>query len=124
MLSAFGLVLVAIASLAFLKLVKVTVDRRNSPLAELRGPPRTDGSGRKLFSPDDHGFLFEEWAKEYGSIFKVSLGFGWRTVVICDPKAISYLHAKDGSTYVRHPILAALVNAWVSISYATKDFIS
>jgi hypothetical protein len=126
MLSSFGLVLVAFASLAFMKLVKVTVDRRNSPVAELRGPPGTDRSGRKLFNSDDHGFLFEEWAKEYGPVFKVSIGLGWRAVVLCDPKAISYMHAKDGYTYRRHPILAAMVKAWVSLTVysMTKDFLS
>ena len=48
----------------------------------------------------DRTAKFEQWEKEYGSVYRVPLIFGTSNVVICDLKAATHVHAKDTYTYM------------------------
>ena len=98
--------------------VRIVIKRANSPLALLKGPPSTSNIlPERLFeflSSDDIGSLCELWARQCGLVFKIPTWFGGDHVVVCDPKALAHLHAKDGFTYLRSPLTKTLTKTFVS----------
>ena len=103
--------------IALTKLARLVVKRSNSPLALLRGPPATSNIiPRRLFefiSSDDVGSLCERWARHYGPIFKIPTFLGGSHVVLCDPKAVAHVYAKDGFAYLRNPFTKAILGTFV-----------
>jgi hypothetical protein len=70
---------------------------------DLRGPPAGNfllGKTRDVTMVADRTANFEQWEKEYGSVYRVPLIFGTSNVVICDVKAATQVHARDSYTYV------------------------
>ncbi|KAF7969717.1 hypothetical protein HWV62_26120 [Athelia sp. TMB] len=45
--------------------------------------------------------FFEQWAREYGSVFRVPTAMGQNQLVLCDPKAISHLYSKETYGFVQ-----------------------
>jgi cytochrome P450 len=58
------------------------------------------GKSREVALNTDRTAKYEQWTKEYGSVFRVPLVFGTSSVVLCDLKAATHVHAKDTYTYV------------------------
>ena len=80
----------------------VRAGRQSTPL---RGPPRNNlffGLSRYIQASPDSSVLFERWAEEYGSAYRVPYGFGSFQVVLTDPKAVASFFAQGTSTYVRN----------------------
>ncbi|KIL62637.1 hypothetical protein M378DRAFT_108174 [Amanita muscaria Koide BX008] len=76
---------------------------------------------REKFFENDFGLRLEKWANEYGSVYKLPIGLGRSHVILCDPKAITHFHAKDGFTYLRHPFLKAVLEMFLGHSMVTTD---
>ncbi|KAG6843773.1 hypothetical protein H0H87_000579, partial [Tephrocybe sp. NHM501043] len=77
----------------------------------LKGPPSKSyvfGLTRELFELPDIGIVYEEFEKKYGPAFAVPGTMGSKTVVICDPKAVSHVFSKDTFTYRQPPNLRIL----------------
>ncbi|KAH9887704.1 cytochrome P450 [Cubamyces lactineus] len=45
--------------------------------------------------------LYEEWAAQYGSVYRVPAPFGSTRVIVMDPKAISHFYTLETFTYVQ-----------------------
>lgn len=72
----------------------------------LKGPPGTSflfGLNQYINRSPDPGSLFEGWMLEYGSVFQLPPVLGTKQIVICDPKAIAHLFARDTYEYVQLP---------------------
>ncbi|EEB89388.1 hypothetical protein MPER_12516 [Moniliophthora perniciosa FA553] len=67
------------------------------------------GLTRYLNSVDDPGKVVEDWAAEYGSVFKIPTVFGGTKVVVCDPRAIRDFYSKETFTYVGTPLAKAFI---------------
>jgi cytochrome P450 len=112
---------------ALTKLFRIVIKRANSPLALLKGPPGTSkifpGRLFEFLSSDDIGSLCEVWAKQYGLVFKIPTWLGGSHVILCDPKAVAHLYAKDGFTYLRSPLNKAFSRAFIggTITMTTAD---
>ncbi|KAG2039475.1 cytochrome P450 [Suillus americanus] len=73
---------------------------------QLRGPPRTSfiyGVSHDLASSHDSSEMYERWATEYGVAYMIPSILGQTTIVLCDPRAIAHLYARDTWSYVRTP---------------------
>lgn len=85
--------------------VAIRAIRKNLYTTSLRGPARTSlifGTSKVLMESSDPGSIYEEWAKEYGTVYAVPTMFGGKKIMLCDTKAIAHHYARDTWTYV-HP---------------------
>lgn len=83
---------------------------------KLKGPANPSfllGVSRDIFTAPDHGAVYENWEKEYGSIFEVPSTLGEKVVVLCDPKAITHFFSKDTYTYRQTPNMRNFVEYYV-----------
>ncbi|EIW76504.1 cytochrome P450 [Coniophora puteana RWD-64-598 SS2] len=74
---------------------------------DLSGPPRDSfllGSRKALNDAPDAAVLFEQWAREYGPAYRVSMPLGADAVVLMDPKALAHFFSKETVTYVATPL--------------------
>ncbi|KAG2132746.1 cytochrome P450 [Suillus clintonianus] len=97
---------------AFVKVLRVL--RLRSKTTQLRGPPRTSfiyGVSRDLDSSHDSGAMFEHWATEYGVVYMIPGVLGQNMLVLCDPKAIAHLYARETWTYMQTPSSLAFMEA-------------
>ncbi|CCL99011.1 uncharacterized protein FIBRA_01019 [Fibroporia radiculosa] len=82
----------------------VTHLRRRARSTLLAGPPNPSwllGVGRYLTKSADPGLVYEQWAKEYGSVYKVPATMGYSRVVLCDPKAILHFYSHETFGYMQ-----------------------
>jgi len=108
------LVLAAGVYLLF-SLVRSAVRRPKTTL--LSGPP----SPSLLFGVSDlieskigdTGELYEGWAEQYGSVYKVPIVLGGNRIVLFDPKGIAYFKAHDTTKFVRTSIVRRLIQEGV-----------
>ncbi|KAK1219452.1 hypothetical protein PQX77_017824 [Marasmius sp. AFHP31] len=73
----------------------------------LGGPPsnsRIFGLTKELQTSEDVGKIYEDWAVEYGSVYKIPTIFGREKIMILDPKAISHFYSKETFVYVGTPL--------------------
>jgi hypothetical protein len=74
-------------------------------MTPLRGPQSPDflfGLGRSIQTHKDPSALYEEWAREYGSAYRVPYPLGSYRVVLADPKALAAFYARETVVYVRN----------------------
>ncbi|KAK7014458.1 hypothetical protein VNI00_019352 [Paramarasmius palmivorus] len=86
--------------------------RKKGYTTPLNGPPTKSivfGLSRYLNSVDDPGKVMEDWAGEYGSVYKIPTVLGGTKVVICDPRAIRDFYSKETFTYVGTPIAKTFI---------------
>ncbi|KAI0637564.1 cytochrome P450 [Trametes polyzona] len=95
-----GLILLAIY-LAY-KVGRSFLKRPNAtPLA---GPPRPSwifGISRAAGGQLNTAALYEDWAAQYGSVYRVPTALGSTTVILMDPKAVSHFYTHETYTYVQ-----------------------
>ncbi|KAI6037495.1 cytochrome P450 [Pisolithus marmoratus] len=92
--------------------VAIHTTGKKSRKTKLRGPKSPSllfGVGRELFESSDMGAMFEAWSKEYGVAYEIPMLCGQRRTVLCDPKAVAHLLAKDTWSYVIIPGLKAII---------------
>ena len=71
-----------------------------TPLASPPNPSWLFGILKLVVNNPHQAFIFETWAEEFGSVFRVSAPLGSSTVVLADPKAIAHFYAEETWTYV------------------------
>lgn len=72
----------------------------------IQGPRSSDwvfGFSKILLDSSTASQLYESWASEYGSIYRVPYALGDSRVVLWDPKAISHFFARDTWLYNQTP---------------------
>ncbi|KAI6040777.1 cytochrome P450 [Pisolithus marmoratus] len=92
--------------------VAIPTTGRKSRKTQLRGPKSPSllfGVGRELFQSPDMGAMFEAWLKEYGVVYEIPMLCGQTRTVLCDPKAVAHLLAKDTWSYVIIPGLKTII---------------
>ncbi|KAG2125473.1 cytochrome P450 [Suillus clintonianus] len=97
---------------AFVKVLRVLRSRLKT--TQLRGPPRTSfiyGVSHDLDSSHDSGAMYEHWATEYGVVYMIPGVLGQTITVLCDPKAIAHLYARETWTYMQTPASLASMEA-------------
>ncbi|KAI0352523.1 cytochrome P450 [Trametes cingulata] len=78
--------------------------RKRSRATPLAGPPSPSwlfGVGRVAANNPDTASLYEEWAAQYGSVFRVPAALGSNVVVLMDPKAVAHFYSLETFTYVQ-----------------------
>ncbi|KAI6004498.1 cytochrome P450 [Pisolithus orientalis] len=107
-------VAVGLATLWALR-VAIQATQKKSRTTKLSGPKSTSllfEVSRELFESPDMGAMFEAWSKEYGVAYEVPMMAGQKQIMVCDPKAVAYLFARDTWSYVRTPIITAATGRW------------
>ncbi|KAI0655272.1 cytochrome P450 [Cubamyces menziesii] len=101
-LSGWNALLVSAALYLVYKLGKSYAKRyRATPLAGPPSPSWLFGIRRGDGNDMNGAALFEEWAAQYGSVYRVPAPFGSTRVVLMDPKAISHFYTLETFTYVQ-----------------------
>lgn len=72
----------------------------------LKGPPFSwntyfVGLRRHVNGSPDPGEVYERWAEEYGSVYRIPDAMGTSRVIVTDPKAIAHFFSKETYTYVQ-----------------------
>ena len=91
---------------------------RRAKTTKLSGPPSNNwllGLLRSILQ-GDAAALYEEWAKEHGTVFSVPGTFGSRRIVITDPKAVSHFYANETYTYLQSDIAKRFIESLVRSS--------
>jgi hypothetical protein len=74
----------------------------------LQGPPSPSflfGHTKQISSSRRPGDLFDFWTHEYGSVYRIRGPLGSTRLVLCDPRAIAHVFARDSWRYSHPPIL-------------------
>jgi hypothetical protein len=82
------------------------VYRRKQRTTRIRGPQSPGwafGFAKIILDSTTATELYECWAREYGSVYKVPGVLGQSKVVLWDPKAISHFFARDTWLYNQTP---------------------
>jgi hypothetical protein len=108
----------AILSIAFV-LITVVVLRynRHSHRTKLMGPSTKNllfGFSKEILNMPDYSHLFEDWERQYGSVYHIPTLFGLKNIVLCDPKAITHHYAGDTFTYRQAPSTRFFFETFVS----------
>ncbi|KAF8587462.1 cytochrome P450 [Ramaria rubella] len=78
-----------------------------SASTKLLGPPSESwifGVSKKVFEAKDSALLFEEWAEQYGSVFRIPEALGSSRIILCDPKAIAYFYTTGATSFKRRTL--------------------
>ncbi|KAI9059020.1 cytochrome P450 [Trametes sanguinea] len=96
---------VLLASTAVYVLYKIAHSfARRSRTTPLAGPPSTSwifGIRKAGNDTQDAAIMYEEWAEQYGPVYRVPAPFGSTRVILTDPKAIAHFYAHETFTYVQ-----------------------
>ncbi|KAG6826857.1 hypothetical protein H0H92_014152 [Tricholoma furcatifolium] len=77
-----------------------TVARRRDGVQTtlLRGPPSEHflfGVARVMHDADDSSTLTEQWAKKYGSAFRMPIALGSSRIILFDPQAVTHFYSRE-----------------------------
>ncbi|KAA1478646.1 cytochrome P450 [Dentipellis sp. KUC8613] len=80
--------------------------RRRLHTTRLRGPPRSTflgGPAARLYTRETgfSGRVFEEWAERYGGAYVLPGKMRRDSIVLCDPRAVAHVYAKDTYGYTQ-----------------------
>ncbi|KAJ8592594.1 cytochrome P450 [Rhizopogon salebrosus TDB-379] len=101
--SATYLSVLLLASLYILRGYRKSQKQRTT---RIQGPRSSDwvfGFSKILLDSSIASQLYESWASEYGSVYRVPYALGDSRVVLWDPKAISHFFARDTWLYNQTP---------------------
>ncbi|KAG2339037.1 cytochrome P450 [Suillus weaverae] len=105
---------VSVLTLASLYLLQVYRQRQRT--TRIRGPQSPNwlfGLAKTLLDSTATTELYQQWATEYGPVFKVPGVFGQSKVILWDPKAISHFFARDTWFYNQTPFNKIAVRATI-----------
>lgn len=99
----------------------VRILRRRAKTTPLKGPASKSlvfGNSRFLSTQKDSdaALVYEEWAEQYGAVYRVPTTFGGTKVILCDPKAIQHFYSKDTYGYVQNPMARIFLGNIVCLS--------
>lgn len=92
--------------------------RAGGATTPLRGPPTTGwlwGTSKTLAASGDQAQIYEQWATQYGHVYRVPGALGLSQIVLCDPKAVAQLYLKGTFTYVRTTLSRIVIEAFVGL---------
>jgi hypothetical protein len=102
----------------FFLLAKLGVARsRGIQTTSLRGPASKSflfGMYSYLSFSEDSAAIYEQWANEYGPVYKVPGGFGSHKIMIVDPKANAHFYSKETFGYVQTGLSRVFIENLVS----------
>ncbi|KAI0829191.1 cytochrome P450 [Trametes gibbosa] len=78
--------------------------RKRSHATPLSGPPSPSwlfGVSKVVGNHPSTSSLYEQWAEQYGSVYRVPSPLGSSRVVLTDPKAIAHFYSLETFTYVQ-----------------------
>ena len=58
--------------------------------------------------------MLENWAQEYGPVFRVPIALGRNQLVLCDPKAMAHIYSKETYGYVQSGFARIFIESLVS----------
>jgi len=96
----------------WLLLRSIRILRARAKFTLLRGPESKSlifGNSHFLRYQKDVPLVYEEWAEQYGHVFRVPIALGKTQVILCDPKAIQHFYSKDTYGYVHGAMTRFLV---------------
>ena len=92
-----------VAILLFIFVVRLIKNSRSRVhTTKLQGPPGENffvGLFPAISGVDAPLKAFEKWAKQYGTVFSLPMGFGRQDVMIWDIKAVAHILARDTFSY-------------------------
>ena len=83
----------------------------------LRGPPAESylfGLGRHINNSPDPDELYQCWAEEYGSVYRIPHMMGASTVMITDPKGIVHFYTRGAFGYMQTKLMRLLMDIMVN----------
>ncbi|KAG1897013.1 cytochrome P450 [Suillus fuscotomentosus] len=108
--------LVAVVILASLYLLQVYRRKQRTTRTPIRGPQTPGwvfGFAKILLNSTATTELYERWAREYGTVYKVPDIFGRSRVILWDPKAISHFFARDTWLYNQTPFSKIVIQTTI-----------
>ena len=104
--------------------------RRHALYTQLTGPPSSSllfGVTKRIsdmhetgeFS-EDAGGLYEQWAEEYGPVYRIPAAFGYEKIVLCDPKAIQHFYSRVTTGYLHTKMMKTAIANLVRLSALLK----
>jgi hypothetical protein len=97
----------------------VRILRRRAKTTPLKGPASKSlvfGNSRFLSTQKDAALVYEEWAEQYGAVYRVPTGFGGTKMILCDPKAIQHFYSKETYGYNQNSMSRILIVHLVCLS--------
>lgn len=105
---------ISVLLLASLHILRQYRERQRT--TPIRGPQSSSwvfGFAKTLLDSGTASQLYERWAREYGSVYRVPYLLGESRVVLWDPKAISHFFARDTWMYNQTPFNKVAVRTLV-----------
>jgi hypothetical protein len=91
---------------------------RVSKTTPLKGPKNKSwifgNSHFQLSAHEDAALMYEEWAEQYGVVYRTATALGGTKIILCDPKAIQHFYSKETYGYFRKPAVRIQINNMVS----------
>ena len=92
--------------------------RRRTKTTPLKGPASKSfifGNSHFLSVQEDPALAYEEWAEQYGAVYRTPMALGGTHVVLCDPQGIQHLFSKEPYGYIHSPSDKILIETMVSL---------
>jgi hypothetical protein len=92
--------------------------RRRAKPTDLKGPASKNfilGVSRFLREQKDAdaSLVLEEWAEQYGAVFRMPIAMGRTQVVLFDPKAIQHVYSRQEVGYIQPPATSIFIKDMV-----------
>jgi hypothetical protein len=97
-------------------LVRIT---KTTPLKGPKSKSWIFGNSRFLSAHKDAALVYEEWAEQYGLVYRTHTALGGTKIVLCDPKAIQHFYSKETYGYLRNTTARIQINNMVSSFVST-----
>ncbi len=84
----------------------------------LLGPPSSSwllGASKTLADSDDKVRIYQQWAIQYGHVYRITGIFGSSEIILCDPKAVAHFYSKETLTYVRPAAIRLFISTFVGL---------
>jgi len=101
----------------------IRILRRRAKTTQLKGPASKSlifGVSRFVREHDDPGLKYEEWAEQYGAVFRMPMAFGATKILLCDPKAIQHFYSRETYGYNRNAMARIFLDDMVFIDIRTR----
>lgn len=110
-----------LCSLAVVWLTSKLLDSRHrcKQYTQLTGPPSSSllfGVTKRVSDMhetgkfcEDAGGLYNEWAEQYGPVYRIPAAFGFKKVVLCDPKAIQHFYSRETVGYLHTKMMSRAI---------------
>ncbi|TFK28618.1 cytochrome P450 [Coprinopsis marcescibilis] len=117
-----GADITALLVLTFVAGSLYTKYRSGVKTTKLPGPPSHNpffGLFAHIRKSTNQVLLYDNWAKDYGPVYSLPMGFGHTDVVITDVKAASHFLARDTMSYQQTPFSRVIINLLINLVLTT-----